>query len=183
MWFCVASSAAALGTLALPFYILYAGRAIGLSGTNLGVLSTAFLLSQTGTNLLWGWLADRAGNRLVFLLSVGIWALSTVLLMEAHSLWPLAAVFAGLGAGYGGFQNSTQNMILEFGAREGLAMRIAMLNTGISAANAFGPLLGGFIADGFSFSVVFWISTLMLAAAFAVVLFLVTEPRHRGVFH
>lgn len=183
MWFCVASSAAALGTLALPFYILYAGHAIGLSGTNLGVLSTAFLLSQTGTNLLWGWLADRAGNRLVFLLSVGIWALSTVLLLEAHSLWSLAAVFAGLGAGYGGFQNSTQNMILEFGAREDLAMRIAMLNTGVSAANALGPLLGGFIADAFSFSVVFWISTLMLAASFGIVFFLVTEPRRRGLFH
>ena len=183
MYFCVASAAAALGTLAVPFYILYAGKSIGLSGTNLGVLSTAFLLSQTGTNLIWGALADRAGNRLVFLLAIGIWALSTVLLMQAGTLWTLAAVFAGLGAGQGGFQNSTQNMILEFGAREDLAMRIAMLNTGISFANALGPLIGGFIADVSSFTVVFWISTVMLSASFATVFFCVSEPRKRGLFH
>ncbi len=183
MYFCLASAVAALGTLAVPFYILYAGRSIGLSGTNLGILSTAFLLSQTGTNLLWGALADRAGNRLVFLLSVGIWALATVALMETNTLWGLAAVFAGLGAGQGGFQNSTQNMILEFGAREDLAMRIAMLNTGTSFASALGPLLGGFIAHGSSFAVVFWISTLMLAVSFAIVFFRVGEPRRRNVFH
>lgn len=180
--FYIACSAAALGTLAVPFYILYAGRTIGLSGTNLGVLSTAFLLSQTGTNLIWGWLADRVGNRIVFLLSIGTWALSTLLLMEANSLWALAAVFAGLGAGQGGFQNSTQNMILEFGSREDLPMRIAMMNTAVSFMNAAGPLLGGFIAHGASFVVVFWISTLMLVAAFAMVFFFVNEPRKRNLY-
>lgn len=180
--FYLACSAAALGTLAVPFYILYAGRTIGLSGTNLGVLSTAFLLSQTGTNLIWGAIADRIGNRIVFLLSIGVWAISTVALMEAHSLWALAAVFAGLGAGQGGFQNSTQNMILEFGSREDLPMRIAMMNTAISFMNAAGPLLGGLIAHGVSFIAVFWVSTLMLVAAFATVFFFVNEPRRRNLY-
>jgi MFS family permease len=181
-WFFVASAAAALGTLAVPFYVIYAGRAIGLSGAHLGILSTAFLLSQTGTNLLWGSLADRAGNRLVFLLAVGIWALATVLLLETSSLWALAAVFAGLGAGQGGFQNSTQNMILEFGTREDLPMRIAMMNTAISFMNALGPLIGGSIAHAFSFTAVFWISALTLAASFTIVLVFVEEPRARNLF-
>ncbi|MGB5948668.1 MAG: MFS transporter [Parvibaculum sp.] len=183
LFFCVASSAAALGTLAVPFYILFAGETIGLSGTTLGALSTAFLLAQTGMNLVWGALADRIGNRIVFLLAVGLWAVSTVLLMETHSLIGIAIVFAGLGAGQGGFQNSTQNMILEFGAREDLAMRIAMLNTGTSFASAIGPLIGGFIAGAASYAAVFWISTSMLAIAFAMVFFLVAEPRKRNVFH
>ncbi|HMM15152.1 MAG TPA: MFS transporter [Parvibaculum sp.] len=183
LFFCVASSAAALGTLAVPFYILFAGETIGLSGTTLGALSTAFLLAQTGMNLVWGALADRIGNRIVFLLAVGLWAVSTVLLMETHSLIGIAIVFAGLGAGQGGFQNSTQNMILEFGAREDLAMRIAVLNTGTSFASAIGPLIGGFIAGAASYAAVFWISTSMLAIAFAMVFFLVAEPRKRNVFH
>ncbi len=181
--FVVASSLAALGTLAVPFYVLYAGKAIGLSGTTLGVLSTAFLLSQTGANLIWGSLADRIGNRIVFLASVGLWALSTLVLIGMHSLWPLVAVFAGLGAGQAGFQNSTQNMILEFGAREDLAMRIAILNTATSSMMAVGPLLGGLIADSSSFVAVFSISTLMLSAAFTLVFFAVGEPRQRGLFH
>ena len=181
--FYIATAAASLGTLAVPFYILYTGEAIGLSGTNLGVLSIAFLLAQTGTNLLWGSIADKLGNRLVFLCSIGLWAFSTLMLLEAHSLVTLAIVFAGLGSGQGGFQNSTQNIILEFGTREDLPMRIAMMNTGIAFMNALGPLLGGLIAHSLGFTAVFSISALMLAISFGTVLFTVKEPRSRGLFH
>ena len=181
--FYIATAAASLGTLAVPFYILFAGEAIGLSGTNLGVLSIAFLLAQTGTNLLWGSIADKFGNRLVFLCAIGLWAFSTLMLLEAHSLLTLGIVFAGLGSGQGGFQNSTQNIILEFGTREDLPMRIAMMNTGIALMNAMGPLFGGLIAHSLGFTAVFSISAVMLAISFATVLFTVKEPRSRGLFH
>ncbi len=183
MRFYIATAAASLGTLAVPFYILYTGEAIGLSGTNLGVLSIAYLLAQTGTNLIWGTIADKLGNRLVFLCAIGLWAFATLMLLEAHTLTTLAIVFAGLGAGQGGFQNATQNIILEFGTRQDLPMRIAMMNTGISSMNAVGPLMGGVIAHAFGFTAVFSISALMLAISFATVLFTVKEPRARGLFH
>lgn len=183
MRFYIATAAASLGTLAVPFYILYTGEAIGLSGTNLGVLSIAFLLAQTGTNLIWGTIADKLGNRLVFLCAIGLWAFATLMLLEAHTLLTLAIVFAGLGAGQGGFQNSTQNIILEFGTREDLPMRIAMMNTGIASMNAVGPLMGGIIAHTMGFTAVFSISATMLAIAFGTVLFTVKEPRARGLFH
>ena len=51
---------------------------IGLSGETLGVLSTAFLLAQTGTNLVWGRIADRTGFRFVFLASLLV-----------HQVWPI----------------------------------------------------------------------------------------------
>ena len=181
--FYIATAAASLGTLAVPFYILYTGEAIGLAGTNLGVLSIAFLLAQTGTNLLWGSIADKFGNRLVFLCAIGLWAFSTLMLLEAHTLVTLAVGFAGLGSGQGGFQNSTQNIILEFGTREDLPMRIAMMNTGIALMNAVGPLCGGLIAHSLGFTAVFSISAVMLAISFGTVLFTVKEPRSRGLFH
>lgn len=183
MRFYIATAAASLGTLAVPFYILYTGEAIGLSGTNLAVLSIAFLLAQTGTNLIWGSIADKLGNRLVFLCAIGVWIFATLMLMEAHTLTTLAIVFAGLGAGQGGFQNSTQNIILEFGTREDLPMRIAMMNTGIASMNAVGPLMGGLIAHTFGFTAVFSISAMMLAISFGMVFFTVKEPRARGLFH
>jgi MFS family permease len=101
--------------------------------------------------------------------------------MGTDTLAGLAAVFAGLGAGQGGFQASTQNIILEFGTREDLPMRIAMLNTATSFMNAVGPLLGGFIAHAISFTAVFWISILTLALSFVMMLF-IAEPRHRHLF-
>jgi len=175
-----ASALAALGGLAVPFYVLYAGQSIALSGANLGVLSTAMLLSQTGTNLLWGVLADRAGSRIVFLLSVGLWALSTLLLMSVHSLLGLAVIFAGLGAGQGGFQNASQILVLEFGGRADLPMRIAVLNAVTSLMGAIGPLAGGLMAQHLSYEAVFWFSLIVQAAAVATMLLRVDEPRRRA---
>ena len=176
--FYVAAGMAALGTMAVPFYILYSGESIGLSGTTIAILSTAFLLSQTGTNLIWGSLADKFGNRLVFMLSVGIWAFATFMLLHTESLIGLAIVFAGLGAGQGGFQNSNQNIVVEFGARDDLPMRIAVLNTVTSLMQAAGPLVGGLIARGISFTTLFSLSIATLTIAVAI-MFFVDEPRKR----
>ncbi len=176
--FYMAAALAALGTMAVPFYVLYSGERIGLSGTNLGILSTAFLLAQTGANLGWGTLADRIGNRVVFMSAVGLWAVSTFALLFTNDILGLALVFAGLGAGQGGFQNSNQNIIVEFGARDDLPMRIAVLNTATSLMMAMGPLLGGFIARGISFTALFSLSIAVLAAAVIMMVF-VDEPRKR----
>ena len=176
--FYIAAALAALGTMAVPFYILFAGERIGLSGTTLGILSTAFLLAQTGANLAWGSLADRFGNRIVFISSVALWAVSTVALLFTHDMLGLALVFAGLGAGQGGFQNSNQNIILEFGARDDLPMRIAILNTATSLMMAMGPLMGGLIARGLSFTALFSFSIVVLAGA-VITMFFVDEPRKR----
>lgn len=176
--FYLAAALAALGTMAVPFYILFAGERIGLSGTTLGILSTAFLLAQTGANLAWGSLADRYGNRIVFISSVGLWAVSTVALLFTHDMIGLALVFAGLGAGQGGFQNSNQNIIVEFGARDDLPMRIAVLNTATSLMMAVGPLMGGLIARGLSFTALFSFSIVVLAGA-VFTMFFVDEPRKR----
>jgi MFS family permease len=112
-------------------------------------------------------------------LSVGLWAASTFALLFTNDLWSLALVFAGLGAGQGGFQNSNQNIIVEFGARDDLPMRIAVLNTATSLMQAMGPLLGGLIARGVSFTALFSLSIAVLAAS-VITMFFVDEPRKRG---
>lgn len=177
--FYVACSLATLGGLAVPFYVLYAGHSITLSGTNLGVLSTALLLSQTATNLLWGAMADRAGSRIVFLLSVALWAVSTLGLMATDDLFGMVLVFAGLGAGQGGFQNAYQILILELGPRIDLPMRFAVLNALTSLMGAIGPLAGGLLAERFSYQAVFWVSIALQIVAVATMQLCVDEPRRR----
>jgi MFS family permease len=177
--FYAAASLASLGALAVPFYVLYAGHSIRLSGATLAVLSTAMLVSQTVTNLFWGALADRAGSRIVFLLGEALWAVSTLLLMGVHDIVGLAIVFAGLGAGQGGFQNASQILVLEFGSRTDLPMRIAVLNALVSLMAAIGPLAGGIMAEQFSYEAVFCFSMIVQALSVAIVVLAVDEPRRR----
>jgi hypothetical protein len=59
-------------------------------------------------------------------------------------------------------------------------MRIAMLNTATSLMMALGPLLGGLVARGLSFTALFSFSIAVLAGAVITMMF-VDEPRKRGI--
>ncbi|MFU8817333.1 MAG: MFS transporter [Pseudomonadales bacterium] len=177
----LARSLATAGRMALPFYILYAAASIELSGTNLGILTVAFTLAGTVSNLLWGSMADRHGFRLVFLLSIALWVVSTLLLMTSSGLLVTSVVFVGIGAAVQGFQNSAMNMTLEFGHRDDLPMRIAIANSASEIAGALGPLLGGAIAAYFGYTQLFLVSVAFLVAGGLMVVMLVPEPRHQKV--
>lgn len=168
-----------MGRMAVPFYILYAGTRAQISGAQLGQLTALFLLAQTSANLAWGWLADRTGFRLVFILALLTWMAASGLLLVSAEFWALAAVLMGLGAGQGGFQLASQNIVLEFGAREDLPMRIAMVSSGTELVGAVGPLVGGAVAATWSYPAVFWISLVFQGLAVAGMAFFVEEPRSR----
>jgi MFS family permease len=176
----VARALATMGRMALPFYALHAKQVIGLSGETLGALSTAFLLAQTGTNPLWGGLADRSGFRRVFLVSLGVWILATAGIVWSQDLMGFATAFAVLGAGLGGFQLSAQNLVLEFGSRDDLPMRIGVANSASELVGAIGPLVAGALASLLSYDAVFGCSIAFQLGAIVIVLAYVDEPRHRA---
>ncbi len=174
----MARALATMGRMALPFYILYASEDVGLSGATLGIMTFAFMLSGTVSNLVWGALADWRGFRLAFLGAIGLWILSTLLLMYGDGMATTVLVFAGIGAAVQGFQNASMNLTLEFGQRADLPVRIAVANTVSEVAGTVGPLLGGALAAAFGFPVVFATSMAFLIVGGAVVNYYVPEPRH-----
>ena len=175
---CLASLAAA----SVPFYILYAGEQISLSGTDLGTLTVAFLLIQTLFNFVWGAIADRYGNRLVFVMSLLVWALSAIaLVVLPGSLFWLVVAFSGLGVGLGGFMIGSMNLILEFGRREDLPMLIGVSNAANSLVFAAGPILGGLLAAFSSYEVLIIVTIGLKAASIIFTLAFVPEPRNSRV--
>ena len=176
--FFFARALAALGTAGVPFYALYVGKFVSLSGATLGYLSLAFLLAQTVSNLAWGAIADRRGYRLVFLVSMGLWTASTAGLMLTNDLPFFLLAFCGLGAGLGGYQVASQNFVLEFGMHHERPMLIAISDTASHLVMAIGPLLGGLLAQRFDFVYVFSIAIVIQTISMLAIL-RVVEPRHR----
>ena len=174
----VARALATMGRMAMPFYILYAGERIGLSGQTLGLTTIAFTLASTVSNLVWGAIADRTGFRFTFLASSALWIAATAGLMFATQLLPTLVVFAAIGAAAQGFQNSAQNLTLEFGRREDLPTRIAIANTGSELAGTLGPLLGGLLATWAGYHAVFVCSMVFLGIGAIVIRRYVPEPRY-----
>ena len=173
----VARALATMGRMALPFYILYAGSAMALTGTNLALVTVAFTLAGTVSNLLWGSLGDRYGFRLVFLVAVGVWLGATLALVVTTGLWASVVVFAFIGAAAQGFQHASVNLTLEFGHRHDLPMRIAIANTAAELAGALGPLAGGLLAYALGYGAVFAASSAFLVIGGAIVALSVAEPR------
>jgi MFS family permease len=165
--------------IATPFFILYVGKVIGADGATLGLLSAAFLGADTVANLVWGYLGDKTGFRLVLLLSILLWMASTVLALTVHSAPAMFLTFAGLGASLAGYQMAAATMVLEFGDRHDLTMRIAVSATAESITATLGPLIGGVVAELFGYTAVFGASLVMLGLALIVLLAAVKEPRTR----
>mgnify|MGYP002631851694 CR=1 FL=1 len=175
----IARAIATMGRMAMPFYILYAGQTIGLSGTTLGIVTLAFAMTGTISNLIWGVAADAKGFRLVFLLASILWILSTALLMLTSTLLATAVVFAGIGAAVQGFENASRNMVLEFGDRDNLPMRIALANTAAQLAGTIGPISGGILATWLNYEAVFIVAIIFIVLGSTLVYLFVPEPRTR----
>jgi MFS family permease len=175
----IARAMATIGRMAVPFYILDARGRVDIGGAELGAISGAFILFQSLGPLLGGVVADRRGFRFVFLAALVTWMLAVVALMSTNGAVGLIFVFAALGAGLGGFQMSAQNLVLEYGSRRNLPMRIAVANSAADVVASVGALLGGVLTFFVSFDAIFVVALTFQAAALVVVGFWVDEPRNR----
>lgn len=176
-WFLVAQALAMAGRIAAPFYILIAADHMPLDGTTIGLLSLAFLGADTLSNLIWGYSGDRVGYRATFIAAMAFTLAGLGLLALLSSPAAIILAFCAFGVGASGYQMSAQTMVLEFGSREDLPMRIALSTTVEGGVSAIAPLIGG--------AMLYWAGAepLMIAAAILslcallALLFRVSEPR------
>ena len=176
----VARAIATMGRMAMPFYILYAGQTIGLSGETLGIVTFAFTMSGTFSNLLWGYLADARGFRLVMLMTSVLWILSMLLLLVSTDFIVTVIVFVGIGAATQGFENAARNIVLEFGDRENLPVRIALANSVSQVTGSIGPLLGGVLSTALGYESVFIVSIVFLGIGASLIFLRIPEPRRQS---
>lgn len=177
--FIVARAIATMGRMAMPFYILYAGQTIELSGETLGIVTFAFTMAGTVSNLMWGSIADSKGFRLVLLLSSLLWIISASALMLSADLAVIVLVFIGIGAATQGFEHSARNIVLEFGQRENLPVQIALANMVSQITGSAGPLIGGLLAAALGYEAVFLTSIAFIMVGALMIHRFVPEPRNR----
>jgi MFS family permease len=179
MFFMIAQTCATAGRIGVPFYILFARHIMPLTGANIGLQSFVLLEGDSLSNLVWGLVGDRLGFRASFIGAMALWIAATLVLLLAGSPTMVLVAFAGLGAAQAGFQMSSQTMVLEFGARQDIAMRLGLSQTAQGFMNTIGPLVGGLIAITVGYRPLFVLSMVFEAAALGLLLTVVDEPRYR----
>jgi MFS family permease len=178
-WFLVVRWFSITGSMASAFYTVYALRAWEAPAAMLGVF-TALLLTGSMVGLLaLGWIADRAGYRVVVMTGIAATLAGNVVALAAPSLTAFGAVFVLAGLQEAAFRIAYPTVLLEFAPRpEAQPLYIGVGNTAITPIAFAAPIAAGFLADHAGFTAVFAAATVAGALALATLALRVREPRH-----
>lgn len=188
-WFMIARSLVMGSRIGQPFFFLFATFTLGISaeanpeqfGATLAILSFAYMGADTISNLVWGYLSDHNGFRSTFVISTALNIAGVAGLLMSHTLEMFALSFFIIGAAQSGFQMSTTNIVLEYGHPHDVPMRMALSNTAEGAIGALAPLLGAVLVLMWGYEPSFWATIVTMAAALAVMVWKVEEPRKKRV--
>lgn len=180
-WFLVARGIASLGVMANGFFTVYALRAYEAPEWSVGLFTTLFLGGQTAGNLLFGWLADHAGHRLVLALGIAALVAGNLSALAAPSLEAFAPVFLLAGVHLASIHVSSRTILLEFAPDErARPTYIGLANTALGPLSAGAPLAAGLLADRFGFPTVFATAAAFGVLGLGLLLARVREPRSRA---
>jgi MFS family permease len=176
-----------LAEMATPFYIVYAQRAFQVPASMLGIYQTGLTLASVLSNLAWGQISDRQGNRrLVRVSTLMGMAMPLVALTMAplnrlvpslHGAIPylFSMIFVLLGGYRSGTTIGNINYLLEIVPAEERPLYIGFTNT-VLGIGMFVSSVGGLIVDLAGFAVLFCLALILYGLAF-LVSFRLQEPR------
>jgi EmrB/QacA subfamily drug resistance transporter len=119
---------------------------------------TAYLLAVGVVQPATGWLADRVGRKAVFLSSLAIFTIGSLLSALAPDLPILVLTRILQGLGGGAIFPVGMAMVYEQFPPDRRGMAMGIWSLGIIAAPALGPVLGGFIVTAWSWRLLFLIN-------------------------
>lgn len=137
---------------------------------------TSYLVSNAIVIPLSGWLSDVLGRKCYYMVSVGLFALASLLCGLAPSLAFLVTARVVQGMAGGGLQPVTQTMLVDSFPPRRRGQALAVFGLTVILAPTIGPTLGGYITDQYSWRWVFLINVPVGALSLLLVQALVTEP-------
>jgi DHA1 family multidrug resistance protein-like MFS transporter len=154
----------------LPLYVKELGSTTGLSIELLaGLVYSMQAFSMMIASPIWGSLADRYGRKVMVeraMFGSAILLLLMAFVRSAEELILLRTV-QGLVTGVVGAANA---LVASEAPRKRSGYAMGLLQMGLGTGIAFGPMIGGALADAFSYAVVFYITGALLFLAGATVL-------------
>jgi MFS family permease len=175
---------AGLGSLALPFYVVYATNVLRIGDQYVGLFVSAQVLGGIVASLAMGYLNEKSGSKIVSQLTVAL-ALSIPVLALLMHYWPprgefapyvYALVFVLIGANYNGYMQGFMNLVLEMAPPDERPVYVGLYNTLGGSLLIVVPLLGGWLLQATSYPVLYGVAALGITASL-VMSFKLAEPR------
>ncbi|MBO0736526.1 MAG: DHA2 family efflux MFS transporter permease subunit [Alphaproteobacteria bacterium] len=145
---------------------------------------TSYIVAVAIMTPLTGWLAGRLGIKYVFLISVAGFTLASALCGSATSLTQLVVYRLLQGACGAGLVPLSQSVLMQINPPERHGQAIAVWGTGVMLGPIFGPMLGGWLTEDYSWRWIFYINLPVgVIASLGILIFIrETRPPHRESF-
>ena len=179
----VATGLIFIGTTAIMTHILAFGTDAGLEEKRAAWLLSMLAGGAVAGKLLFGWLADRLGERPALIVSLAMQILAFVMLTIGSGFWPLIAICTFLGLGVGGVMQLTVALLARAFGPVAFGQMMGLMAPLLIPFQSSGAPLAGFIFDETgSYIPAFWIFVGTLVAAAILLSFLrLPEERSRPV--
>ena len=143
----------------------------------LGLMTMVFALTQLIAAPILGSWTDRFGRRPFILIALIAFTATNIGYLLAQST-PMFILVRALGGAFtAGLFPAAMGVVADIMPEEQRARWIGMIMGGYGAGFVFGPVLGGFLYDGFGFAAPFAISAVLAFLAFIAAAILVPETR------
>jgi len=131
---------------------------LGATTLEIAWVVSAYAIGNVITVPLSAMLSDLFGRKVYFTASVVLFTASSLMCGLSGSLWSLVFWRFIQGLGGGGLLSTAQSIIADAFPPKELATATAIFGSGLMIGPAFGPVLGGFITDNFSWHWIFFIN-------------------------
>src|SRR6516164_6066412 len=139
---------------------------------------TSYIVAVAIMTPLTGWLAGRVGIKHVFLISVAGFTLASALCGSATSLTQLVIYRVLQGACGAGLVPLSQSVLMQINPPERHGQAIAIWGIGVMLGPIFGPMLGGWLTQDYSWRWIFYINLPVGVIASLGILVFIRETRH-----
>lgn len=167
--------------VAVPFFNVYLVAELGATTTMVGaVASVSSLTALFGQRYFGRWL-DRKGAIWVIMISGALIPGLPLAWMVITEPWHVGVINTFGGFLWAGYNLANFNLLLTLTPDEQRPRAVALFQTAVFSSSVAGPVLGGYLADVFSYQLIFFLSAAgRLLGTLALYLFTVRVLRNRA---
>ncbi len=159
-----------------PVVPLFA-RSLGINTAHIGIINSGFFLMAGALSLPLGILSDRWGRKRLATWGLLLLSASSFLLCLSGSMPQLLGIYLLFGIGMAAFGPTMMSMVADCSPSTHLGRSYGWYTTALYCGMSLGPAVGGFVAQGFGYIPVFFISGALIALVFGILIFFLPWQR------